>query len=274
VPLFERGIEIVEKQENKQNIAIGLGNLGKTVQIQIGELDSAESNLRRSIEICREIKDEYREASGHFALSQILTFQGEFRESEQESYIAMNMLRESEIQQKGKLFACRSLRALLISSAEEALKHARKARELADSQKNEIDIIEAEYLLGAAHLMKGDHSEAEKHLTEALLRDRKINLIEFEPDILLELAKLRFKLNHKPEAFKFADEALHIADRCEYRLKQADIHNSLSEFYLDVGDLAKAREHGEIAKERAECGYVPAMEKAEKLLKEIHIKTC
>ncbi len=120
--------------------------------------------------------------------------------------------------------------------------------------------------------MKENHPEAEKHLNEALIRDRKINLVEFEPDILLELSKLRFKQNRKPEALKLAQEALQIADRCEYRLKQADIHNFITEFYLDAGDLANARQHGESAKERAECGYVPAMEKAEKLMKEIDSK--
>jgi tetratricopeptide (TPR) repeat protein len=117
--------------------------------------------------------------------------------------------------------------------------------------------------------MKRNFVEAEEHLTEALTRDRKINLVEFEPDILLEFAKLRFKENLREEALKFADEALQIADRCEYRLMQADIHNFLAEFYLDAGDLEKAKKHGEIAKERAECGYKPALEKAEKLLDEI-----
>jgi len=48
-----------------------------------------------------------------------------------------------------------------------------------------------------------------------------------------------------------------------------DIHNFLAEFYLDTGDLEKAREHGEIAKERAECGYKVALEKAEKMLESI-----
>lgn len=38
---------------------------------------------------------------------------------------------------------------------------------------------------------------------------------------------------------------------------------------MDAGDLEKARGHGEIAKERAECGYKVALEKAEKLLDEI-----
>jgi len=93
--------------------------------------------------------------------------------------------------------------------------------------------------------------------------------VELEPDILLEFAKLRFKENHKKEALKFAAEALQIVDRCEYRLKQADIHNFLAEFYLAAGDLEKAKKHGEIAKERAECGYKPALEKAEKMLDEI-----
>jgi len=88
--------------------------------------------------------------------------------------------------------------------------------------------------------MKGNFVEAEKHLAEALTRDRRINLVEFEPDILLEFAKLRFKQNHKEKALKFAYEALPIADRCEYRLKQADIHNFLAEFYLAAGDLEKA----------------------------------
>ncbi len=159
-----------------------------------------------------------------------------------------------------------------MSSGEEALRHARKARELAETLKAELDIIRAEYIIGAAYLMTENPLEAEKHLNEALIRDRKINLVEFEPDIILEFAKLRFKQSRKSEALKFAQEALQIADRCEYRLKQADIHNFLSEFYLDAGDNPKAREHGEIAKERAACGYVPAIEKAEKLLKEIESK--
>jgi predicted RNA-binding protein associated with RNAse of E/G family len=50
-------------------------------------------------------------------------------------------------------------------------------------------------------------------------------------------------------------------------LKQADIHNFLAEFYLDADDLEKAKEHGEMARERARCGYKPALEKAEKMLK-------
>ena len=115
----------------------------------------------------------------------------------------------------------------------------------------------------------GDLKEAEDHLNEALVRDRRINLVEFEPDILLEHAKLRFKQGHLAETLKLAKEALGIADRCEYRLKQADIRNFLTEVYLASNHLSKAKQHVKIAKERAECGYVPAMKKAEELARRI-----
>jgi tetratricopeptide (TPR) repeat protein len=222
------------------------------------------------IEISREIKENFEEAVGHRKLGQLLAYQGEFGESEKEIEAAIKIAQKSgEKQNEGLSHSYLSTRALLMSNAEEALNYARKSRELAGAEHYESDIIRAEWLLGAAYIMKGNLPEAEKHLTEALKRDRKINLAVFEPDILLVFAKLRLTKNHKEEASKYAEEALQIANRCEYRLKQADIHNFLAEFYLDACNLEKAKKHGEIAKERAECGYKPALEKAEKLLNEI-----
>ena len=275
LPLFEDAKENAEIRGTKYDVATCLINIAHMAQIPIGELDAAESNLRRSRDIDCGINDEYKEAFVHSELGRLLVYRGKFKESEKELLIALEFFAKSnEVQSNSIVCAHRSLRALLMSSAEEAFEHAKKARELADEKLNETNFIHAEYLLSAAHLMKGNLPEAENHINEALIRDRKINLVELEPDILLELAKLRFNQNHKPDALKLAEEALQIADRCEYRLKQADIHNFLAEFYLDAGDLTKARQHGESAKERAGCGYVPAMEKAEKLLKEIDIKSC
>ena len=265
----EMSIEICEKQGDKKNLAIVLGNraLG---QMRIGELKTAEATLMRSIEICREIKYELWEAVDHRVLGLLQIYFGKFEEAKEELSKSTKYWKEINLRQGIYLDeAYRSLRSLLMANAEDAFKYAEEARELADVEHNEMDIIKAEWLLGAAYLMKGNFVEAEEHLTEALTRDRKINLVELEPDILLEFAKLRFKQNHKKEALKHAEEALQIADRCEYRLKQVDIHNFLAEFYLDAGDLEKAREHGEIAKERAECGYKPALEKAENLLRRI-----
>jgi hypothetical protein len=67
-----------------------------------------------------------------------------------------------------------------------------------------------------------------------------------------------------------SDEALSIADRCEYRLKQADIHNFLAQLALDEENPVEARRHAEIARERAWCDgpphcYKPALDEAERL---------
>jgi tetratricopeptide (TPR) repeat protein len=269
IPLFETHNKIREKTGDRKDLAVGLGNLADD-QMKIGNLDAAETNLRRMIKISREIKNEVQEAVGHQELGRLLAYRGKFEESEKELAQSTKYWKQTDNKQGICLDeAYRSLRSLLISDANEALESAQKARELAVINYTERDVILAEYLLGAAHFMKENLAEAEQHLTEALTRDRKINLVELETDILLEFAKLRFKQNYKKEALKHAEEALQIADRCEYRLKQADIHHFLAEYHLDAGDSTKAKAQAETAKERAECGYKPALEKAEKLLEEI-----
>jgi tetratricopeptide (TPR) repeat protein len=266
---YERHNKLREKTGDGMNLTTGLVNLAYQ-QTMIGELDAAESNLRQ-VEPGYGIECEERgEAIGHRGLGLLLTYRGNFKESEEELISALDLFRRRrKVQPLGMVQAYRSIRSLLLSNAKEALNYAINARELADVKHYERDIIQAEYLLGATYIMKGNLQEAEKHLTEALTRDRKINMVELEPDILLEFAKLKLTQDHKGEASKFAEEALLIADRCEYRLKQADIQRFLAEFYLDAGDLEKARKYCKIAKERAECGYKPALEKAEKLLNDI-----
>jgi hypothetical protein len=176
----------------------------------------------------------------------------------------------------------RVLYALYIGDVHMALEAAGRARKLADVKQYERDIIRAEWLLGAALLAQAAISEerrktsieAETHLSEALTHCRRINLVEFEPDILLAWAKWHQLQGNAAQARTDADEALTIADRCEYRLKQADIHNFLAQLALDSGDRADARRHAAIAKERAWCDgpphcYKPALDEAERLLEEI-----
>jgi hypothetical protein len=69
-------------------------------------------------------------------------------------------------------------------------------------------------------------------------------------------------------------EALAIADRCEYRLAQAEIHNFLARLALEERDRKGASEHAATAYERAWCDgpphcYQPALDEAERLLKAI-----
>jgi tetratricopeptide (TPR) repeat protein len=58
IPLFDISAEIDKKRGNKEGVAIGLGNLALD-QIRIGELSTAESNLKHSIKIFHEIEDEF-----------------------------------------------------------------------------------------------------------------------------------------------------------------------------------------------------------------------
>ena len=115
--------------------------------------------------------------------------------------------------------------------------------------------------------------DAEDHLAEALSRCRRISLVELEPDILLALARWHRTKGNPEQAGRDAEEALSIADRCEYRLKQADIHNFLARLALDAGEAGDARRHAETARERALCDgpphyYKPAHKEAERLIGE------
>jgi hypothetical protein len=61
-------------------------------------------------------------------------------------------------------------------------------------------------------------------------------------------------------------------ERCEYRLKQADIYNFMGEMAFAEGETAKARNYAEMAKERAFCNgppycYKKALDEAEEKLK-------
>jgi tetratricopeptide (TPR) repeat protein len=237
VPLFEQQIAIREKQGVKISVAIGLGNLADD-QLKIGELRAAEANLRRRIELCREIEDAFREAIGHRELGRLLAYRGVWDESKQELDTALAMFeQEKRVQGQGVTWAYRAQRLLLMSRAtaltpsplhsrgegddresrvREALSCAQRALELADEWAKtqypvERDYVRAHWLLGAANLACGKVNEADRHLTESLTRCRGINLVEVEADILLDLARLRAAQANRQEALTLAQEALTLA---------------------------------------------------------------
>src|SRR6185503_11584925 len=108
---------------------------------------------------------------------------------------------------------------------------------------------ELKSILGSSFLMEGtDLNAAATHLNEALRRCRSVNLVEFEPDILLTLGRWHRASCNNEEAQSHAEAALELADRCEYRLKQADIHNFLATLARDRLDHDTTRHHAEIAR--------------------------
>jgi hypothetical protein len=306
VPLFEMQNALQEKLGDKKNLAIGLGNVADD-QLKLGELAAAEGNLRREMELWREIEAP-DEADSHLELGRVLAYQGSFGDADSELTLAADSYsKHGSSQAQCITWAYRALRALLMGEAGAALAAARRARELADIfhpgyGKIERDIIRTEWLLGAALIssmfqvsgseLRDTKAEpqrgtgnvepetlraAETHLTEALTRCRRINMVDHEPDILLAWARWYHAARHTDHARQDTQEALAIADRCEYRLKQAEIHNFLARLALEGGELEAAKAHATTAYERAWCDgpphcYKPALDEAARMLKELRVE--
>lgn len=281
VSLYEREIPILEKTGNKQNLAIGLEAAAEVGYFPLGKLTAAERNHQLTIKLCRETTDREVEAAVHLALGHLLAYRSEFDEAESELKLAQDFFDEYYPVATNFVSVVRAYHALLfllMGDARGALEAAREARRLADVKRNERDIIRAEWLLGAALIMEGkDLSSAASYLADALTRCRRIGMVDHEPNILLAWALWHRARGDAQEAYAHAEEALAIADRCEYRLKQAEIRNFLARLALDAGEREVAREHAEIAKERAWCDgpphcYKPALDDAEGMLKELEAR--
>jgi len=258
VTLCEMHNVLQEKAGDKENLAARLGNVAFT-QLSIGALAQAERNLRRSIDLSREIENEFLESFGRKELGRVLSYRGAWQAAEQELDTGLRLFeKQHAVQSEGVVWSYRALRCLLmareaassdpssgIGHYQSAIEHARRAFELADETAKDSrfvypvrDYIRAHWLLGAAYHTSGDLPQAETHLDEALRRCRAINDVADEADILLELAKLRHAQGETPEALRLANEALLITERSGYVLQGADVHLFLAE----LAELAESRE--------------------------------
>jgi len=286
VLLYEQSIAIREKEGNKKSLANGWGNLAKA-QIYIGALSVAESNLRRRIELYHEITSELDEATGHRDLGRLLLYRGAWNEAEQEYDLPHKLFNNKKYIQPASVFmAYRSLGALLMirdtaqslpENRKLAIEYAERALELAEARARtsyplERDFIRAHWFLGAALRINSQFDIAEFHLNEALTRDRVINYVADEADILLDLARLCYDQKQYEEAKSLADEALLITERCGYVLQGADVNLFLAQYALEQErDKVKAKQYAEEAKKLATCDgppyyYKVAYEEAERFL--------
>ena len=273
-------------------LAIHLSNLGID-QTNLGDLAAAELNFRRSIELSGQLNGRHEGAIGHQELGRTLAFQARFEEAEEELKQALEAFEDLGDWHRGVTWAYPAQRCLLADEPREALEAAQESlafweQSALKTYPNARDRVRVEWLLGWAHTAlaarakrnRSSHlahlAQAESHLSEALTRCHRIQLVEFEADILLALARWHRLKDDAAQAAKLAQEALDIADRCEYRLQQADIHNFLAQLALDRKDPTAAREHAQIPRERALCGepehnpvhcYKPALDEADRLLK-------
>lgn len=282
VLLYEQAVTNRDKAGDKKNLSIYLGNLAQ-VQLSIGALKAAEANLRRSIDLCREIEDRFWEAVGHQELGRLLAYHGDWAWSVEELTLSTSYWEETGDYQGLCIdSAYRALAALLQGEADAAGEAARETLRLADETArtrypSERDYVRAYWLLGWAALAQDDLAQAQAHLDEALRRCRAINLVEFEPSILLAQARLSHKRAEVEEAKALAEGAWQIAERAGYRLDLAEIHNLLAHLVLAAGKRVEARQQAQQARDYAWCdgpphAYQVALDEAERLLRELGVE--
>ncbi len=287
IDCFLRSIDAGRQVGNSLGVGIHTTQLAY-VQLDLGALAQAEDNFRQSVALFTSIGHEYSEFYARLGLAKLLLAQGHGRAHFAEMKRAWGIVeRKRYLSQFAAIFSRFAVSELrYFHNIRSAIRTARRAKEWSEGAKYERTKIETYWILGTVLSENRDFNEAELQLREALVRCRRINLVEFEPDILLEMARLRWvqareeeatseeSTRLREEALGLAHEALEIADRCEYRLKQADIHNFLAQVVLEQGDREDAAKHAETAEERALCDgpphcYKPALDEAERLLSEI-----
>ncbi len=277
VKLIERSLAISEKQGLRQNVAMELASVSSGALLPLGRLGEAEANLRRSVAISKEIRDEVREAIGHADLGRLLVFRGALAQSDRELARALELLeKHKRIQWQGVVWAYRAHRELVrlrfmshnsvakprMAKFTFAISSARRALDLADKTAEskypfERDYIRAYWLMGAAYCVAGKMNEAEYHLNAALQRCRRNNTVETEAEILVDLARLSIATSAPDEAKRLAEEALLITERCGYVMQGADAHLVLAQLAKDRDDAKALRGHATEALRLATCDGPP-----------------
>jgi hypothetical protein len=280
--------ELAAAERNLQN---SIEFFRQSKRLSANSKTSTKSQIQGEVQ--RGSKDELRKAVIDLDLGRILTYRGAFDAAEivlrtvQEVFDIQGVANTNFV---SVVRGYRALRALLMKDVQAALELSQQARSLADVKHNERDIIRAEWLLGTALVMAVETENSRElkdfrtlddvlnhaavHITDAITRCRRISMVDYDPDLFLTLARWHLLRGNALEAQSHAEEALEIANRNEYRLQQADIRNFLAHLALDTDNRAMARQHAEIAKERAWCDgppyhYKVAYEEAERLLEKL-----
>ena len=285
IPLFRASSAISREQGSRLNEAICNINLADDL-VKLGELAGSMASLEIGIALAGEFPEPtgvFWNASGRVELGRLLAYEGRVDEAHDAISAASDVYANIGQTQGARVgFAYRALHYLQAGDAENALRAAYGSRDLTNVFPMDVDFIRAEWLIGAALIASDEEdklSDAREHIDEALTRCRRINLVHFEPDILLSLARWHDASGDPAEAREHAVEALAIADRCEYRLQQADVHNFLARLDIDAGEEHKqtAIEHATKGYEYASCDgpphcYKPALDEAERLCAELGVE--
>jgi tetratricopeptide (TPR) repeat protein len=264
IPLLKMHNALQERLGDLSSLSIGLGNLAN-VQLDRGELKGAERNLRASIEHSQQAGQLSIEASGRADLGLLLAYEGIFDEADQQIEAAIRaQIKIGQAQLQVLSHIHRAQLALLMGMPQLALQSAKLAFDLAERTTLSSRVVYPArssvwvyWLLGTVHVELEHLVQADRFLGKALTRCRHINLVELEPDILLSWARWHRMSGAAKQARECALEALLIASRSEFRLKEADICNFLAHCDMDAANFDTAQKYAEKARQRAWCDGPP-----------------
>lgn len=291
IPLFANAgsiyFEIPEHLHSFISITINL----TTQYLITGSFKKAEYGINICIAICSEVENEHEKAIINHELARLLAYSGIWREAKNKLATSQNYLSSVNDSQSlciGELYKSFCFLLMARSSKQDikiiklAIKSANQAIKLVENGDPNLndailprDLIDANWLLGASYLATGDILSAETYIHKALNICRSINSVDTEANILLEYAKLLRLNGETSEAYKNAEEALLITERCGYVLQGADVNLFLAQYALEQEkDKAKAKVYAEEAKKLATCDgppyyYKVAYEEAERFLENL-----
>lgn len=268
VNIYRKYIDSLAVNELNKIGGLHFSNMGYFL-INLGRLSEATQILQKSMQIGEKSGDRRLPGYGHLRLGLIQSYIGCFEEARTELNAALLIFNEmggGGVVHKCHIWNYRSIRALLMKDLNLSVICAREALKQAKQVNYERMIIRGQYMLGRCLLIRAknvkylkgeDILQVESMLIDSLSRCHRINLIEFEADILLTWAywhRLRGNITQAKDA---ALKAFDIAARCEYRLTQAEIHFFLAELYLGIGEKDLAKQHAEAARDLAFCDGEP-----------------
>jgi tetratricopeptide (TPR) repeat protein len=231
----------------------------------LGQLRAALESSREAVAIFDQIADMNWFGISHREYAHHLILCGELDEAARQLDLAEEVYSWRPHQFAHGLISSRIHRADIISARNDhqaALELIEETYETAVARRYTREAVECQYRLGKFQVFCGRLDEAKANL-EAVLQDcRRIRLAQVEPGALLGLARVHLALvapgsEHAALAKRYAEKALLAANRSQYRLQQADIHNFLAAAARSGGQLADARQYARKARTLALCDGIP-----------------
>ncbi|MCX6900286.1 MAG: DUF4062 domain-containing protein [Verrucomicrobia bacterium] len=240
VPLYRRSVEIDERENDPENVAITSTNLSASLRLSEA-LREADSASQRAIQLGREHQHRLSAGTGEYERGLDFALRGICAASEIALKRSLKIwISEKNQQGEGVLNAYLAERLLWFGDPKRALPLAQRAWKLAGVQRYEADFIRAARLHGTAALGLNDLDTAAERLQHALTRARAVSLVEEELPTLTALAELHRRKNEPATARELLNQIWDAAERGPYPLFHTDALNVLVQIERDQGNRAAA----------------------------------